>query len=473
MKRVESEILEFKKTTSELKEGIISIASMLNKHNKACVYFGIDNSGKVVGVEIGKTTLRNIAHIIRQSICPVIIPKIEVEKIGKKDVIKIEATGYDTPYAAYHKYYIRVNDSDTYMPNNVLEKYFRNKDFDYSKWGNANSQHTVDDVDENLLITFINEGNECGRISFLYKDAVSTLDKLHLLYSKDKNYLNNAGYYLFGNDGPLLLKLAMYPTDEKIKFSDIKQFRGNIFECINEGINYIVNNMKWSATIRGAKRTEVPEVPVEAIREVVVNSFAHLKVSEASANEIYLTPTRIHIYNPGTLIPGTDPKTFASHEQGSMIRNPKIAQVLYYNGTIDAFGTGFGRVFSLYNDIEYSDGPFGFSFDFIRNINENLSYHKKSPDNSTDRIKVKIDESMTLPSTVEDYLFTRSKAIKLYESTAEVYSIICSDYSINTTDIADRINMSTATVNRCIAQLKKLGLIKRVGSNKTGHWKVL
>ena len=31
----ESETLEFKKSTSELKEGIISIAAILNKHQKA------------------------------------------------------------------------------------------------------------------------------------------------------------------------------------------------------------------------------------------------------------------------------------------------------------------------------------------------------------------------------------------------------------------------------------------------------
>ena len=40
MEKRESETVEFKKSTSELKEGIISLCSMLNKHKKGFLYFG-------------------------------------------------------------------------------------------------------------------------------------------------------------------------------------------------------------------------------------------------------------------------------------------------------------------------------------------------------------------------------------------------------------------------------------------------
>ena len=43
----ETETLEFKKTTGELKEAVISVASILNKNGKGEVYFGIKNDGKV------------------------------------------------------------------------------------------------------------------------------------------------------------------------------------------------------------------------------------------------------------------------------------------------------------------------------------------------------------------------------------------------------------------------------------------
>lgn len=476
----ENETLEYKKTTSELKEAIISITSMLNKSGEACVYFGIKNNGEIVGVDIGAATLRNIEHKIRQSICPAIVPTIKTITKKNKDVIKIVAKGEDTPYSAFHKYYIRINDSDTYMPNNVLESYFRNKEFDYSKWETADSGHTIEDADENLLIAYINEANDCGRINFLYKDAYTSLNKLHLLSNDNPENLNNSGYYLFSNNKPLLLKLATYPSDDRIKFSDIKQFRGNIFECINESIKYISNNIKWSAQIVGTKRVEQPEIPMEAIREIVVNSFAHMKINGPSSNEITISPSCVQIYNPGTMIQGTTPSTFANHEQGSMIRNPLIAQVLYYNGSIDAFGTGFSRVYNLCKDnieLEYNNGPYGFTFRFIRNPKtSNLNYHNKQTENNDitrDRINDRINYDITLTTTVENYLFTNSEVRKISNTAVNIYSIIAQDNYISTKELSDRLNKSIATINRGIKELKDSELISREGSKKSGHWKLL
>lgn len=41
----ETEQIEFKKSTGELKEGVISIASILNKHGSGKLYFGVKNDG--------------------------------------------------------------------------------------------------------------------------------------------------------------------------------------------------------------------------------------------------------------------------------------------------------------------------------------------------------------------------------------------------------------------------------------------
>ena len=49
----ESETLELKRSTSELKEAIISIVAILNKHQKGELYFGIKNNGYVIGQNIG------------------------------------------------------------------------------------------------------------------------------------------------------------------------------------------------------------------------------------------------------------------------------------------------------------------------------------------------------------------------------------------------------------------------------------
>lgn len=45
MKYKESETVELKKSTAELKEAVIAITAILNKHGKGKIYFGIKNDG--------------------------------------------------------------------------------------------------------------------------------------------------------------------------------------------------------------------------------------------------------------------------------------------------------------------------------------------------------------------------------------------------------------------------------------------
>jgi ATP-dependent DNA helicase RecG len=73
----ESENIELKKSTSELKEGIISIVSILNKHKKGELYFGLDSNGKSTKQTFSEKTLRDISQAISNHIEPKIYPKIK------------------------------------------------------------------------------------------------------------------------------------------------------------------------------------------------------------------------------------------------------------------------------------------------------------------------------------------------------------------------------------------------------------
>lgn len=55
---IETEQIEYKKTTGELKEAVISIVAILNKHGFGELYFGVRNNGDVLGQVINDETLR-------------------------------------------------------------------------------------------------------------------------------------------------------------------------------------------------------------------------------------------------------------------------------------------------------------------------------------------------------------------------------------------------------------------------------
>lgn len=77
MKFKESEKRELKKSTSELKEAVVSIAAILNKHQMGDLYFGIRNDGAVIGQIVTDKTLRDISKTISDHIEPKVYPVVE------------------------------------------------------------------------------------------------------------------------------------------------------------------------------------------------------------------------------------------------------------------------------------------------------------------------------------------------------------------------------------------------------------
>jgi ATP-dependent DNA helicase RecG len=112
MKYKESETLELKKSTSELKEAAISISAILNKHKQGELYFGIKNDGTVCGQDVTEKTLREISNFISDNIEPKIYPEIFRMKLNGKCCIKVHFKGNDIPYLAFGRAYIRVGDEN-------------------------------------------------------------------------------------------------------------------------------------------------------------------------------------------------------------------------------------------------------------------------------------------------------------------------------------------------------------------------
>lgn len=91
----ESETLEFKKTTGELKEAMISISSILNKHGVGTLYFGVKPNGDVVGQDVSESSLRDVSRFVYEFIKPQIYPMIQEVVLEDRHVIKVEFHGED------------------------------------------------------------------------------------------------------------------------------------------------------------------------------------------------------------------------------------------------------------------------------------------------------------------------------------------------------------------------------------------
>ena len=101
------------------------------------------------------------------------------------------------------------------------------------------------------------------------------MNKLEL-FATDGIHLLNAGAALFCDISDTDVQMAKFATNVKATFTDIRRVdKGSIIGMSKICEQYIIDAMDWKADIVGLKRVETPEIPVEAIREAVINSYGH------------------------------------------------------------------------------------------------------------------------------------------------------------------------------------------------------
>lgn len=339
---IENEILEFKKSTGELKEAMYSICAILNKHQHGELYFGVKPDGTPIGQVVTEESLREVSQKIKNHIEPKIYPEINKVVLDGRDCIYVKFSGEQVPYFAYGVAKIRVADEDLTMSPEEITSLILKSGREGNRWENLVSNKTVDDVDEELLKKYTTQAHDVGRIAISYTDKKTVLNQLELT---DGDKLLNSGKALFSDDLIQDVQMAIFATSERLTFNDIQRHHGPVLKLVDIAESYIKSNIHWKVEFTGARqRTEIPEIPVDAIREALLNSFCHKDYSSGESNEVAIFKDRVEIYNPGTFPEGMEPQDFIDRAERPIRRNPKIARILYYSKDIESFGTGLRRI---------------------------------------------------------------------------------------------------------------------------------
>ena len=222
----------------------------------------------------------------------------------------------------------------------------------------------------------------------------------------------------------------------------MKLFEDNIYNLLGTAEDYILKNIRWRSEIIGTERTEIPEIPVAVIREVLANSFAHAVYNSRTNHEICIHPGMITIYSPGEYASNHKPEDYMKGNYESVI----IAKILYLNKSIEQFGSGFKRINSLCKDagirFSYESDELGFKFTLYR------------PQRQRD-----------IPSVTLD--------VTLNGTEMAVLAILKQKPDSSRGEIADKISKTVRTVQRALNSLRDKGYIQRVGSKQETRWEVL
>ena len=459
----ETEILEFKTSTAEIPAALDSIVAILNKHQKGTLYFGVKNNGTPIGQQMGANTLRDVTRAITDHIEPKIYPTVEKVVLDGKDCIKVEFEGNDIPYFSHGRAYIRVGDEDKKMSQKQLKRLIFTMEENNNRWEEKPSNANYDDIDEDTLKKFVDKGRKKGRISYEYTNKEEVLKRLNLVDENGK--IKNAGYVLFAKEPNIQLRVAIFATEEKTTFLDMQDFTGNVFELIDKGEQYISKNIRWSANFNTGSftREDIPEIPIRAMREILCNSFCHRNWNEPFENNIAIYKDRIEICNPGHFTSEATPEDYIKKTEPSRPRNPLIAQTIYLSGEIEKWGTGIKNVYNKCKEenlkVKFEDRKTAFFVIIYRKDLEGLIENTEK-DLKNDNINVNINDTINVN-------------IKLNKTEKTILEMVINNPNITQSEIAEKLNITKVTVNRNINKLKEKNIIKRIGANKNGYWKII
>jgi len=204
---------------------------------------------------------------------------------------------------------------------------------------------TIGDIDTEKVQWFIRIARSKRGFPLPEESGVSeVLTHLNLL---NDNRISNAAILLFAKEPQRFVinsevRCAHYFGTEVAKpIPSYKVFKGNVFELVDQAVNFVLSKMDYSVGTR-EKSVQIPgkyEIPKEIISEAVVNSIAHRDYTSNGSVQIMLFADRLEIWNPGSLPMGwTVEKLKKIHS--SIPANPLLAEPMYLAGYIERMGTG-------------------------------------------------------------------------------------------------------------------------------------
>lgn len=427
---LESEKIEFKKSTSELVEGVISLSSMLNKHNEATLYFGVKNNGDVIGQkDLNENTLRDVSRKIAEGIKPQVIPNIALELVEDKKIIKLYVRGDNVPYSAFGKYYSRSFDEDKQLSPEML-KALINRD------GEPDYIVQKDAVNQNLTFKML-------KGLYISNDIKINNNK----FEENLGLLNSNNKYnlmaeLLADKNDLSIKVVTFAGIDKTIMLKRTEYGGKcLLLSVNNVLEYMESINETKVKVGGIQRQEEKYFNFSSFKEAWLNACVHTKWSEEIPPAVYIYDDRIEVVSNGGL-----PSALTKEDFFAGVSKPINKRLL-----------------KIFSDLDYIDQT-GHGIPLIvKNYGKNAFYISEHT----------VIVTIPLNKELLENVGNTSINFELNEAETKILELIKINPSYKTTDFIKITEYSEAYINKIIRSLKDKKYITRIGSNKNGYWDIL
>ena len=443
-----------------------------------------DETREVVGIDSDSAfgIMDSIANAVADSCIPQIVPDIELRTMDGRTVIVVTvAPGPNRPYYLKAKgkengTYIRVaGTSRPAHPEKIKELEMEGMHISWDELACIGYAATEEKV-EKLCKDIMKYRKEAG----LPKREMSYTQLMNwkILKAGEDSVMASNAFALLTSDYFSFSKTqcAVFKGKERSVFLDKKEFTGPIYEQIEDAIIFVLRNIRLEAKIEGMIRKECYELPIEAIREMIINAHCHRNLMDESCIQVAVYDDRLEVTSPGGLYNGlTYDEIMSGH---SKLRNRAVARVFNQMGLIESWGTGIRRIVKAAEnyglptpEIQVFDNMFRINLyrsqpsEIYGGIGEASERHRRSIGEASGKYRISKEE------TTEKY--RNPMNWNLNDTQRKIVELLSENPQLSAVKLAGQIGITSRNIESNIKKLKEKGILIRNGSPKSGYWEIL
>ncbi len=387
-----------------------------------------------------------------------------VEKKDDKYIIKIiVAAGSELPYYVKKNgmsekgCFMRIGSSSEPMPVKMIEELFAKR--------TRNSIGKIESPTFNLNFE---------QLRIYYQEKGLTLnDKFAAnleLHTNSQKY--NYVAYLLADKNGTSIKVAKYSGNDRVDLIENNEFGFcSLVKATKQVLDKLDVENRTLTKITSKTRLEQRLVDTVALREAVINAIVHNDYSTEVPPKFELFDNRIEITSTGGLPVGFSREEFFAGY--SYPRNKEIMRVFKDLELVEYLGSGIPRILQKYSESAFiiTDNFLRIVFPFDKDVQKKLiaqdkALKKAESEQSKDTVNPEKD-------TVKDTVNSKKDTVKLSKNEQKIIENMKINSKITTKELAVILEINERNIKKNIEKLKSKKIIERVGSDKTGEWKIL
>lgn len=271
-------------------------------------------------------------------------------------------------------------------------------------------------------------------------------------------------------------KIGRFGADDADLLSQ-DQIEGNLIQMTDKimqvlSSKYLIRPIHYE----GLQRKEPLEIPEDALREIIFNSIVH-KLQFGTWNQMSIYDDHIRLWNEGVLPENYTVETLMS-KHTSKPRNPKMAQVFYRAGFIEAWGRGYEKIMKAFDKANLKRPEFiveqgGVTAVICREIFMSIRGDAKLTPTDTESIK---NRTKTEPKPNQNRTKIEPKPNQNRTKTEQknrILELLSENPAITRTEIAEILTLHESSVQRRLEALVKEGRLRHNGPTNGGSWEVI